>query len=88
MLSDILDSKENWSLVAWRGRCMRAVVKSQICFLYWPERPSLGQTINDLGVLMAREAEVDEPLAVEHPRRFLQQRYPPPVVLDQVVVRG
>jgi hypothetical protein len=37
---------------------------------------------------MAGEAQADEPLAVELPRRLLQQRHPPPVVLDQVVERG
>ena len=41
-----------------------------------------------LTLFVAGEAEVDEPLAVEQPSRFLQQRNPPPVVLDQVVVGG
>ena len=50
--------------------------------------PPLGKAVDDLDVFVAREAEVDEPLAVEHPRRFLQQRNPAPVVLDQVVVGG
>jgi hypothetical protein len=50
--------------------------------------PALGQAVDDLDVLMAGEAEVDEPLAVEQPRRLLQQRNPPSVVLDQVVVGG
>ena len=48
----------------------------------------LGTAIDDTRVLVAGEAEADEPLAVELPRRLLQQRHPPPVVLDQVVVGG
>ena len=51
-----------------------------------PVLPSLGGTIAGLHVFMAGESEADEPLAVEQPRRFLQQRNPLPVVLDQVVV--
>ncbi|KAF5425531.1 MAG: hypothetical protein C5S41_03810, partial [Candidatus Methanomarinus sp.] len=37
---------------------------------------------------MAGEAEVNEPLPIEQPRRLLQQLNPPLVVLDQVVVGG
>src|SRR5579871_846829 len=37
-------------------------------------------------VFVAREAEADEPLFVKQPRRLLQQRHPPAVVFDQVVV--
>ena len=48
--------------------------------------PNPRQTVDDLDMFVAGEAEVDEPLAVKHPRRLLQQRNPPPVVLDQVVV--
>ena len=36
----------------------------------------------------AGEAEADEPLPVKLPRRLLQQRHPPPIVLHQVVVGG
>lgn len=39
-------------------------------------------------MFVAREAESDEPFLVEFPRRLLQQRHPPPVVLNQVVVGG
>ena len=39
-------------------------------------------------VLVAGEAEVDEPLAVDRPRHLLQHLNPPPVVLDQVVERA
>ena len=35
---------------------------------------------------MAGEAEVDEPFAVEQPRRLLQQSNSPPVVVDKVIV--
>jgi hypothetical protein len=52
------------------------------------DSPPLGQAINDLDVFMAGEAEVDEPLAVEHPRRLLQQHDPLPVILDEVVIGG
>ena len=38
--------------------------------------PPLRDAINDLDVLMAGEAQVDEPLAVEQPRGLFQQRDP------------
>ena len=53
-----------------------------------PSLPTLRHAVGDAGVLVAGEAEADEPLAIELPRRLLQQRHPPPVVLDQVVVGG
>ena len=37
---------------------------------------------------MPGEAQANEPLPIEQPRRFLQQADAPPVVLDQVVVGG
>ena len=48
--------------------------------------PPLRHAVGDAGVLVAGEAEADEPLAVELARRLLQQPHPSPVVLDQVVV--
>ena len=42
--------------------------------------------IDEAGVLVAGEAELDEPLAVEVLRHLLQNLDPPQVVLDQVVV--
>ena len=39
-------------------------------------------------MFVAGEAEVNEPLPIEQPRRLLQQLNPPSVVLDQVVVGG
>ena len=48
----------------------------------------LRHAVHDAGVLVAGEAEADQPLAVQLQRRFLQQRHPPAVVLDQVVVGG
>src|SRR5436309_12704949 len=48
--------------------------------------PRLWCAVDDASVLVAGEAEADEPLAIELPRRVLQQRHSPPVVLDQVVV--
>src|SRR5204863_9888082 len=53
-----------------------------------PPFPAFRHAVNSAGVLVAREAEADEPLAVELPPCLLQQRHPPPVVLDQVVVGG
>lgn len=50
--------------------------------------PPLRHAVDDLGVFVAGEAEVDEPFLVEQPRRLLQQLYAPPVVLDQVVIGG
>ena len=50
--------------------------------------PPLGEAVDDLDVFVAGEAEVDEPLAVEQPRRLLQQDNPPPVGLDQIVIGG
>ena len=48
--------------------------------------PTIGDTLRALDVLMPWKAEVDEPLAVEEPCRLLQQRNPPPVSFDQVIV--
>src|SRR3569832_71288 len=50
--------------------------------------PTLRNAFGDGGMFMAGEAEEDEPLAVELPRRVFQQRHPPPVVFDQIVVGG
>src|SRR5205814_7669393 len=50
--------------------------------------PSFGHAIGDTGVLVAGKSKADEPLAIELPPCLLQQRHPPPVVLDQVVVGG
>ena len=41
-----------------------------------------------MGVLVAGETEADEPFSVKLPRCLLQQRYPPPIVLHQVIVCG
>ena len=50
--------------------------------------PPLG-AVCYLDVFVAGEAEVDEPFTIEQPSAaFSQQRNPPPVVLDQVVVGG
>ena len=62
-------------------RCVRFVKKG-------PPVPAFGEAVDDLDVFMAGESEVDEPFAVEQSRRLLQQRNPPPVVLDQVVEGG
>src|SRR6266699_732744 len=53
-----------------------------------PALPSLRHAVHDASVFMAREAKAYEPLAIEPPRGILQERHPPPVVLDQVVVGG
>ena len=59
----------------------------QFCDLpEWRPFPSLRKTIDDLSMFVVGEVEADEPLAVEQPRRLLQQRNPPLVVLDQVIV--
>jgi hypothetical protein len=42
--------------------------------------------VDERHVLVAGEAEVDEPLLVQRPRHLLQDRDPPRVVLDQVVI--
>src|SRR5690349_769398 len=52
----------------------------------WPPLPPLGQSVDNLDVFVAGETEADEPLTVEYPRCFLQQRNSPPIVLYQVVV--
>ena len=49
-------------------------------------RPSLGYAVGDGYSFVARKAEADEPLLVEHPGRLFQQPNPSAVVLDQVVV--
>ena len=43
--------------------------------------------VDEVDVLVAGVAEVDEPLPVDRPRHLLQHLHPPPVVLDQVVDR-
>jgi hypothetical protein len=48
--------------------------------------PHRRETSGNPDVFATGEAETDEPFAVKQPGRFLQQRNPPPVVLDQVVV--
>ena len=50
--------------------------------------PPFRHPVGDGVVFVAGEAEANEPLLVELPRRLLQQPHPPPVVLDQVVVGG
>jgi hypothetical protein len=50
--------------------------------------PSLRRAVGDAGVFVAGEAEADEPFSVKLSRCILQQRHPPPIVLDQVVVGG
>src|SRR5207302_2027706 len=54
----------------------------------WHSLPPFRHAAGYASVLVAGEAEADEPLAVELPRRLLQDGHPPPVVLDQVVVGG
>jgi hypothetical protein len=44
--------------------------------------PPLGEAIDDLDMFVAGESEADEPLAVKHSRRLLQQPNPPPVIID------
>jgi hypothetical protein len=41
-----------------------------------------GQPIDELGVFVTREAEVDEPFTVEHPSRILQQCNPPTQICE------
>ena len=56
-------------------------------FLHLPPLRNLAEGgIGEAGVLVAGEAELDEPLAVEVLRHRLQNLYPPQVILDQVVV--
>ena len=50
--------------------------------------PTFRDSVDDVGMFMAGEAEADEPLLVEQSSRLLQQGHPPPVVLYQVIVRG
>ena len=50
------------------------------------DRAELG--VDELGVLVAGEPEVHEPLPVERPSEILQQLDPPLVDLDQLVERG
>jgi len=52
----------------------------------WCTFPPLRHAIDDAGVLVAREAKADEPLAMQQPRRFFQQRHPVEIVFNQVVV--
>ena len=40
------------------------------------------EAVGNFDMFVARKAEVDEPLAVEQPRRLFQQPNSPPVVLD------
>jgi len=53
------------------------------------DRPLLGNQTEGRpdqdGVVVARVAEVDEPLAIDRPRHLLQHLNPPSVVLDQVI---
>ncbi len=49
---------------------------------------AIGDAVGDGDVFVTGEAEVDEPLFLEQPRRLLQQLDPTTVVLDQVVIRG
>src|SRR5579862_494239 len=51
-------------------------------------RPSVRHAVCDAGVLVAGEAETDEPLAVELSCHLFQERHSPPVVLDQAIVIG
>src|SRR5258708_7379729 len=51
-----------------------------------PALPSLREAVDDPCMFVAGEAEADEPLAVKQARRLLQQRHPPSVVRDQVIV--
>ena len=51
-----------------------------------PLRNRAQRRIDELDVLVAGEAEVDEPLAVDRLRHLLQDLDAPGVVLDQVVV--
>ena len=53
-----------------------------------PSDPPIRQAVDDACLLMAGEAEADKPLLIQQSHRLLQQRHPPPVVFDQVVVGG
>ena len=48
----------------------------------------IGEAICGPDVFVTGETEVDEPLAVEQPRRPLQQRDPPPIALNQIIIGG
>ena len=48
--------------------------------------PPHGESIGNLDVLVTGEPEVNEPLAVEQTSSLLQQRNPPPIVLNQIIV--
>ena len=50
--------------------------------------PAFRNAIGDRRVLVARKAQVNEPLAVEQACRFFEQRDPFAVVLEQLVVRS
>src|SRR5262245_16106015 len=50
--------------------------------------PAFRHAVDDAGMLVARKAEADEPFPIKLSHRFFQQFHPPPVILDQVVVRG
>ena len=50
------------------------------------ERPSLGHTFDELGVLVAGKAHADEPLAVEFLSHLFEQGDAALVCLDQIVV--
>ena len=52
-----------------------------------PCRDRAERRVDELVVLVAGVAEVHEPLPVDRLRHLLEQRDPPPVVLDQVVER-
>lgn len=69
-----------------RRRKIESALKNQHLF----ERnlaPNPRQSIlSDRNDGRAREPEVDEPLLEQPPRHLLQQRDPPPVYLDQVVI--
>ena len=53
-----------------------------------PPFPTLWDALYDCYLLVTGEAEVNEPLAIEKPRRLLQQRNPPSVIFHQVVIDG
>src|SRR5258705_13896157 len=85
-LSDVSNSQEHRTFHRRFGRRMWPFIKPLIYLLNGHTFPALWELACKIVEFVSWKSEANKPLIEQPPRHLLQQRNPPPVHLDQVII--